>query len=304
MRLLRLVGLLAGANFAVGRVRGPSTAPLVPANVDERSVSQPEGPSRVILLSRGRGGSTVLTMVLAHFANASSRMMSHELFGSNHDRMERKARRLDPTQMMEDWFAKWAKATPQARAIGFKWKPYVQSEAYLKAWDWAAAHNVSVLWTTRNLLNVLISHYKHDVLPAHQPHCQPKDAECIAEHQQVRVTMDTRHLIANLTRAKETYETDLESVLEAKGVRFHKVSFDDLFETNSKSVKHRAALKAWNGAFQFVGLDRVDNYARIIAVADSFHEKTTPQTQCDALENAEAVRRTLQGTEFEGLLAC
>ena len=260
-------------------------------------------PMRTILLSRGRGGSQVLAKVISHFAHADTRMMSHELFGGSHEIMAQVAiRRNGPWKMMRNWFARWETQSPHARVIGFKWKPYMESRAYLEAWDWASSHNVSVLWMTRNLLNVLISNNKHDTpLP---PHCQPNDNACIEEYQQLRVTLDPRTLISNLSHAKRKYETDLEALLVTKGVHYHKVSFDVLFESNGRSADHETALVAWNGVFGYLGIDRVDTYAKIISVADSISESTTPRTQCDSLGNAKAVRWTLKGTAFEGLLDC
>ena len=62
----------------------------------------------------------------------------------------------------------------------------------------------------RNLLDVLISNNKHcgdhpckDGDQDISAHCQPGDEKCIAEHRDVKVTLDASHLLAELEHAEE-----------------------------------------------------------------------------------------------------
>merc|ERR1711865_573351 len=143
-------------------------------------------PHRVILLSRGRGGSTVLATTLAAFGHSDPEKLHHELFGSNEKEM---VKLQNPTETMQDWFREMEQEQPTAGVVGFKWKPYVMgTSTYGSAWDWVAEHNVSVVWMTRNILDVLISNHKHCGDDKHceddkrmTAHCHSGDEECIAE---------------------------------------------------------------------------------------------------------------------------
>ena len=296
-------------------------------------------PHRVILLSRGRGGSTVLATTLAAFAHSDPAKLHHELFGGN----AREMRKLqDPVTKMVDWFRESEWEQPMADVVGFKWKPYVmgQGSNFASAWDWVAQHNVSVVWMTRNLLDVLISNNKHcgdhpckDGDQDISAHCQPGDEKCIAEHRDVKVTLDASHLLAELEHAEERYETNLSRSLKHKGVNFIRVMFEHLFvgdedysEEESASAEEETTnlflrsqldstafdasawrpdpLAAWNRIFAFVGVEPVTDYSKIHKQATLEYERTDAKTNCDAIENLEPVRSALAGTRFEGLLGC
>ena len=164
--------------------------------------------------------------------------------------------------------------------------------------------------------------------PNQTPHCKTKDSACIAEHQQTRVTVPAETLVEILTNDTRMFFTDVKALLKAKGVRYHHVTYEELFESSTERARfhrgpdtsdlaenatslrehrrfdHTNALTAWNRAFAFLGLDKVDTYSKIIETADSFSARTVPQTQCESLENPEEVRAALKGTAFEELLTC
>jgi len=291
-------------------------------------------PHRVILLSRGRGGSTVLATTLAAFGNSDPEKLHHELFGSNEKEM---VKLQNPTETMQDWFREMEQEQPMAGVIGFKWKPYVMgTSTYGSAWDWVAEHNVSLVWMTRNILDVLISNHKHCGDDKHceddkllTAHCHSGDEECIAEHRDVKVTLDASTLLAELEHSEEKYETNLSRSINAKGVNFIKVMFEHLFvgdedysegeTTNRTSLFVRSQLDstafdanawrpdplaAWNRIFSFVGLEPVDAYSKVQRVATLEYERTDASTNCDSIENLEHVQKALAGTKYEGLLGC
>ena len=293
-------------------------------------------PHRVILLSRGRGGSTVLATTLAAFGHSDPEKLHHELFGGNAKEM----RKLEnPTRKMEDWFREMEKEQPMAGVVGFKWKPYDMgdgSSRYGSAWDWVAEHNVSVVWMTRNILDVLISNHKHcgdhpckDDSVHIAAHCQHGDEKCIAEHRDVKVTLDASTLLAELEHSEERYETNLSRSMSHKGVNFIKVMFEHLFvgdedfsegdTTNRTSLFVRSQLDstaydasawrpdplaAWNRILSFVGVEPVEDYSTIQRVATLEYERTDARTNCDSIENLEHVRSALAGTKYQGLLGC
>lgn len=292
-------------------------------------------PHRVILLSRGRGGSTVLATTLAAFGHSDPEKLHHELFGGNAIEMRKLQ---NPTRKMEDWFREVEREQPMAGVIGFKWKPYVMGVGtnYGSAWDWVAAHNVSVVWMTRNILDVLISNHKHcgdhpckDGDMDIAAHCQHGDEKCIALHRDVKVTLDASTLVAELEHSEERYETNLSRSMRHKGVNYIKVMFEHLFvgdedysegeTTNRTSLFVRSQLDsaafdasawrpdplaAWNRIFSFVGVETVKGYAEIQRVATLEYERTDAKTNCDSIENLEPVQKALAGTKYEGLLGC
>ena len=288
-------------------------------------------PRPMILLSKGRGGSTVVAEVISRFAHTDPTMIRKEILGHGREDMRHPS---DPKATMVDWFAKKTAQHPRSDLIGFKWKPWhIGSKAYAGAWDWVVAHDVRVLWMTRNALDELISSTKHMdaqrlLADSLTPHCKTKDSGCIAEHQQTRVTLAPGTLVEMLTNDTRMFYTDVKALLVKRGVRYHHVTFEELFESSTERARyhrdtaardlaesttslrehrrfdHASALVAWNRAFSFLGLDEVDTYSKIIQTADSFSARTAPQTQCESLENPEEVRAALKGTAFEALLTC
>ena len=141
------------------------------------------------------------------------------------------------------------------------------------------------------------------------------------------MTLPPGTLVEMLANDTRMFSTDVKALLVAKGVRYHHVTFEELFESSTERARyhrtspgdlaesttslrehrrfdHASALAAWNKAFAFLGLDQVDTYSKIIKTADSFSARTAPQTQCESLENPEDVRAALKGTAFEELLTC
>lgn len=263
------------------------------------------GPRRVIVLSHGRGGSTMLCTMLADFAHSDPHELKKELFGKDEVSMGSKD---NPAGLMASWFDRQSLAQPQAHLVGFKWKPFLKSEPlYLDAWSWAASHDVRVLWLRRNPLDVLISRAKHladDGLP---DHCEPGDSACLDAHARAKAPLDASTLVADLEAYVKDYEDELPALLKARGVRFHPVRFEDLVagEQSTASASKARALDSWNAALTFVGEAPLHSYAELerafwaAGVTD-----TSPGTQCDALQDPDGVSAALRGTRFEALLTC
>ena len=328
----RPVAVLLALAFRVGYCRPVSQthADALVAGASLNASAAGRRPHPMILLSKGRGGSTVVAEVISRFAHTDEHMIRKEILGHGREDMLHPS---DPKATMVDWFAKKGAQHPRSQLIGFKWKPWhIGARAYAGAWDWVVSHDVKVLWMTRNALDEMISSTKHQdaqrlLADGLTPHCKTKDADCIAEHQQTRVKFDPGTLVQMLANDTQMFITEVESLLVAKHVRYHHVTFDDLFESSTERARyhrtssddpyesttnlrehrrfdHARALVAWNQVFAFLGLDAVDEYSKIIKTADSFSARTAPQTQCDSLENPEEVRAALKGSAFEELLTC
>ena len=281
------------------------------------AISSNDEREHMIMLSRGRAGSTVVAQTLASLALAAAttvgpspeafvRDFGRDIFGDNLEAMKKVS---NPVKLMGDWYQKQAAEQPASPLLGFKWKPELVNAALNGALDWVASRNVSVLWMTRNLLDVRLSVAKHKAF----------------EHEGARVTLaqisykdgsyphdNTESLVDALTKDKHFYETELEAMLIAKGVRYKHVRFEDLFDATSASDERgffvklqensQAAFGEWNRIFDFLSLPKVDTYEEIVARANAQMESSTPPTQCDSMVDADKVREALKGSEFEGLL--
>ena len=293
---------------------------------------------KMIMLSRGRGGSSVVAQTIATFAlsNADTVVASEkkgfywdferEIFGGNFNEMEWQH---DPVQLMVQHYQMLAAKQPAAPLLGFKWKPErpTFNAVYGKAWDWVKAHNVSVVWMTRNLLDVRMSTAMHNSHPELDSSCSPEDAKCIAKTQNAKVTLEqlcykdgTLHpknatTLAELLAAdKQFFETDLKGLLKEREISYRHVKFEDLFDSSDRAdkrgfyirLRHDSieAHKQWNHILHFVGLPSAKSYAEIIEAADAQMVPTTPPSQCDSLVNPDEVREALKGSEFEKLLKC
>jgi hypothetical protein len=300
-------------------------------------VTPPVERRKMITLSRGRAGSSVVAATIAAFSLANAKEKNpndldfhyiqdfgKEIFGGSGMAMEQMSK---PVPVMSEWYQKQAAEQPFAPLGGFKWKPEVFNSIYDGAWDWVVANNVSVIWLTRNLLDVRMSVAKHN--RGYMLRCKPGADACAAKQNNVKLTLgelsyldsswrkaipgnEKLSLVECLTQDKDFYETQLMALLEEKGVKYRHVAFDEMFEiTRSASSQgyfmkllhdNKDAHKAWNGMFSFLGLPTVATYGEIVETADAQMESTTPTTQCDNLADADAVRDALKGSEFEGLL--
>jgi hypothetical protein len=304
-----------------------------------RGAGEPPAPPRkMIMLSRGRAGSSVVAQTIAKFALANADTVApqgekwlwhfeKEIFGGNAQAMEWQH---DPVKVMTQHYQMLGAEQPAAPLLGFKWKPEppTYNAAYGKAWDWVKANNVSVVWMTRNLLDVRISCAKHNNYPTLGSSCTANDAKCIAQNQGVKVTLEQisvrnspEYKNANATTLpellavdKQLFETDLDALLKEKGISYRQVRFEDLFDSSDRAdkrgfyikLRHDSieAHKQWNSIFNFVGLPPVESYAEVVEAADAQMVPTTAPTQCDALVDPDAVREALKGSEFEKLLEC
>ena len=154
-------------------------ASALAASLNASASGRHRGPHPMILLSKGRGGSTVVAEVISRFAHTDPTMIRKEILGHGREDMRHPS---DPQKTMVDWFAKKTAQHPRSVLIGFKWKPWhIGSKAYAAAWDWVVEHDVRVLWMTRNALDELISSTKH------------MDAQRLLADSLVRATADEPH---------------------------------------------------------------------------------------------------------------
>ena len=139
----------------------------------------------VIVLSRGRSGSGFLCRLVENVADAERYVLSNELFGGTHSKMLLIER---PKSYMKHYL-QHLRQKHRKNIIGFKWKPYVDSEPYDEAYRWTAAHNFSVIFSHRNPLDEFISRQRHKQATI-SAHCKTGDMNCLAQATHVRVKLD------------------------------------------------------------------------------------------------------------------
>jgi hypothetical protein len=271
------------------------------------SVSPSNGPRKLIILSHGRGGSTVVASTLGQFTLAEK--LDDELFGEDDLAM---ATVSSPTHRIETWFKKQEKHQPGAHYVGFKWKPVYSSPAYDAAWQWVGTHAVRVVSVSRNFLDTLISMTKHQQATDLPAHCYSNrsDSECVQQYESVRVHLDVNTIVQSLADI-EQIESQTMKKLDEFDVQYLHASFQNLFagENTSRQFHNGAgksvALAAWNSVLKFLGEPTATDYHEIaVAITATGLESTSRGTQCDLLKNAAEVRTALRGTRFDGLLEC
>ena len=260
-------------------------------------------PQRMIVLSNGRGGSTVLCKTLAQIGLSNHRLMAKELFGEN---MHEMAQVSDPTQLMSTFFDEQRRAQPTAHLVGFKWKSlYTNSAEYEAAWKWVAAEQMPVLFMTRNALAEVISAEKHSSSEL-SAHCGPENTTCLEEHLSHRVALNATTLVQRLDE-REAHADEMSSRLARAGVRALRVTFEDLFagEATAATPDAPRALRAWNQALSFLGEPTASSYASIdTAIAKTGLASTDSHSMCDSLLNVEEVRSALGASRHAALLEC
>jgi hypothetical protein len=271
------------------------------------SVEPLHQPRKLIVLSHGRGGSTVVASTIGKFTFANN--LKTELFGESDLQM---AEVTSPTRKMTEWFHEQMTDQPGAHYVGFKWKPVYSSPAYNAAWHWVGEHHVRVVSVSRNFLDTLISVTKHRQETGLKSHCNSKwsSSKCVEQHESVRVHLDVRTIIEDLEEIEQIEIKTLEE-LDANGVQYLHASFENLFAGESTSRQFNSgagknvSLAAWNSVLSFLGEPTAPTYYKIaFAINATGLESTSTTSQCDSLTNADEVRTALQESRFDGLLEC
>jgi hypothetical protein len=285
-----------------------SRAALDAAHNVSLSAEPLQGPRKLIILSHGRGGSTVVAATIGKFT--SSEKLENELFGEDDLQM---AAVPSPTHRIEIWFQKQEKHQPLAHYVGFKWKPVYSSPAYDAAWEYVGTHGIRVVSVSRNFLDTLISVTKHRKATGLSAHCfsnRSTGSECVQQHENVRIHLDVSTVIQKLAEI-EQIEVQTIAKLNSNGVHYVNSSFEKLFagESTSRLFDNGGgksiALAAWNRVLTFLGEPTAPTYETVgQAITATGLESTSTGTQCDELNNADEVRTALRETRFDGLLEC
>mmetsp|Transcript_27434 Transcript_27434/g.62199 ORF Transcript_27434/g.62199 Transcript_27434/m.62199 type:complete len:289 (+) Transcript_27434:76-942(+) len=241
----------------------------------------------VIVISRGRSGSSRMCELVARVIGESPTSLRTELFGSGLvDMMKVK----DPLAMAVQFLAK---AQQHSTWAGFKYKPIYFDEGYAKFTQWMGQSGVRVVFNSRNPLDLLVSSAKQKEFDDNNHyHCKAGDERCVARVDKVRVHLSTETLIDSIRLINN--ETDAELARFAHyNVTYIPVLYEDLSTgTAASQLEHLTKIAV------FLGIKRDLKKQDL----KSAMENTSPETQADAIANYPAVVRTLTGSEYESLL--
>ena len=194
-----------------------------------------------------------------------------------------------------------------AGIYGFKWKPYFitfGSNKSIEALQWLS-HNshVKVVNNRRNLLDVVISRYKHEDGSV-RSHCTVGDDDCLTKHESARPTLPTRkNRLINILESLEEETNHADRLLDEYNVPHIDVSYERLYTSRDIAVE-------WNRLFAFLGVgpasSSMKNDHRLTSeelIANMEHAATSSLSLRDKVQNYDEVVNILHGTEYEKYLS-
>ena len=256
-------------------------------------------PQPVILISKGRSGSSATWEIMGNLTGFVTNNHK-EYTGANVMQQRDFFHRHKDENWLVDVMCERRLLFDKAGIVGIKWKlspelfhyPGVQD-----AFQFIVRNKqpgVKVIYSTRNVLDVHISEYKHSLsqLPSH---CE--DDQCLEKvlKASTGLKLPTRGLVRILRKAtKENEET--ERFLKDWKVPYLKVTYEKLYSGDDDAVHE------WKRVFRFLGQGPADSLT-LGQLQGSMQTKVTFVKQHNrTLVNYNQVRKVLTGTEFESLL--
>ena len=265
-------------------------------------------PIPVIAISLGRSGSSSTWQILGNLTGEESpHDEKNEYTGGNFDKNKEFFKNNKDETWLIDVMCERMMNRPSAGIVGFKWKleprmlkwPGVKAAfRFLK--DTRALPSIKIVRSRRNLLDFTISSYKRSAkkLP---PHCRKTDTDCVEKLHAASsgITLPTKGLVRSL-RQKTKKENAVDKYLVRSGIPHVSVTYERLY--GNIFGDNEAAVAEWRRVFEFVGRGPT----RELTFAQLQHATGKQATNYPfhniTLQNYEEVRKTLAGTEFEGLL--
>jgi hypothetical protein len=194
---------------------------------------------------------------------------------------------------------------PNAGVVGFKWKPFnsIHHPTAIAGLDLISRlrdPSIKVIRSRRNLLDVELSRAKHRSPGKNQvtvnAHCRARDGECVKRHYQAgtNLTLSAKELMSFLT-SQTRLEDEVDNLLANIGVPHVQVSYEKLYLAKDA--------EEWMKLFRFVGVGPAGTgLTREKVDLVMAHASTSIPNHANAIANYDEVKRTLDGTEYEGLL--
>lgn len=268
-----------------------------------------KNPTPIILMSLGRSGTASMYQVLSKLAgNQKHAQRIIEYTGSSTKSSESFFQRIPATDVNGDWLVKYIcseqKRFPNAGIVGFKWKPYetiFMKEKALQGLDLLGrlkeekGTQIKVIRSKRNLLDVVISRYKHKGNKGNiNAHCRKDDEKCVQQHMKASTgfVLPTRSLLSQLKELNDM-EMRTDRLLSKMKVPTIHVSFEKLFMGTDASE--------WTRTFAFLGVGPSGDVS-MADVEEASHAATSIPYHNVTLSNYAEVVDVLLGTEFDSLL--
>ena len=263
----------------------------------------PNGPQPVILMSLGRSGSSSTWQVIGSLTGQETK--SVEYTGSSREESIRFFNKIGPNEggwWVMKYMCFMQRVFPKAGVVGFKWKPNRSiltmdaSVNGLKLIGRLKDPKIKVVRLRRNLLDVLISRYKHkrstEKVPAH---CTVGDQECLDRQLKAGIGVNLpAHKVVRLLKTLTAEENEVDTHLEALGVPRIHVSFDKLYYSDD--------VQEWQKIVHFlIGTKRKELTIDKVRSAMK-HASTSHPSHAITIRNYEEIQSLLNGTKFEELL--
>lgn len=199
----------------------------------------------------------------------------------------------------------------QGGIVGFKWKPNLDQFVYRKeareslqmiaslasmAEEAEQKPPILVVRSRRNMIDVKLSHLKHDQYSNLTAHCRQGDEKCISSHGEKQFVHDIPEFYRDVHKTWNE-ENLLDDLLNSLGVPLVSVSYDELFYPDQISNGE----SEWNRMIQFISPSSarlswmdIHNSTRLVATRST-------RSHVEIIENWEDVYRAFQATEIEHL---
>jgi len=271
-------------------IRGANTRLYIKAAQDAWKPSEPVcvlkktnvAPVPVILMSRGRSGSSSTWQVLSNLTGYETKALEYP--GKDTKKTTEFFNRF-----LEDKSTRWRNGNwilaamcilqrnhPKAAMVGFKLKPYFNPSFYDEFIDslkfLAYNQKIKVVRLRRSVLDVAISRHKHKLFQT-EAHCKKGEIDCIQGHLENKLTLPTENLLEEL-RASTKEEDEVDRLLEEIGVPHVKVSYDKLYYGSDAEEWMRIFNLLGKGPVEGLTHEQVMNAQEHVATHNRSHEAT------------------------------
>lgn len=270
-------------------------------------------PMPVILMARGRSGSSITWDTISELMG--QRNVARELTGGNRNSSLAFFDNLahDP-QKGHDWALHHLCLLQQHRPelanstiVGFQWKPFTSSFDHEYAVEGlrsiAAQQNphVRVIYLTRNPIDKKISNLRHKQAKTKtstkiSAHCAVDDEECIQEHLKFEenITFPLGPELFDWLYASSESDSMIKKRLHNFGVQHIHITYENLFHTESADE--------WVRLLKFLGREPSINMTMNTVRSTFSMAPTHKKSQKETIKNYDALKKSINGTEWQTLL--
>ena len=296
---------LHGTNLAERLSEDINRQPLPENDSDDiRNCLDPNGPQPVILMSLGRSGSSSTWQVIGNLTGQETK--SVEYTGSTRKESIEFFNKIGPNDGGR-WIMKYMcfmqRLFPTAGVVGFKWKPnrsILTMDASVNGLralgKLKEPYVIKVVRSRRNLLDVLISRYKHKRSTENVPaHCTVGDKECLNRQLKAGIGVELPgHKIVRLLNTLTAEENEVDKQLKTLGVPRIHASFEKLYYGDDANEWKKIVRFLIGANGQELTMDKVRSAMK--------HASTSHPSHRITIQNFEEIRSLLNGTKYEKLL--